>query len=134
MRGVSLRPVVLRFAVPFALIAAALCVGIGIFQHAKAQDRPVKIADGAIILRKGTAPKTAAPLVIASGTRFANVRGLASDASGGLYISLFTTPAPQDCVSSAISVPENTGTGTGASNAAKIPLTIFSNCTVARAE
>jgi streptogramin lyase len=134
-----LRPVVLRLAVPFALIAAALCASIGIFQPAKAQDRPVKIADGAIISHTSTAAKTAAPLVIASGTRFANVRGLASDASGGLYISLSTTPAPQDCVSSAISVPRSVGNetgeaGTGLSNAAKIPLTIFSDCTVARAE
>ena len=134
-----MRPVVLRFAFSFALITAALCAGVGIFQRAKAQDRPVKIADGATISRMGTAAKIAAPLVITSGTRFANVRGLATDTSGGLYISLFTTPASQDCVSSAISVPSGVGNetgeaGTGASNAVKIPLTIFSNCTVARAE
>ncbi len=135
-----MRPVVLRFAVPVALIAAALCAGIGIFQRARAQDRPTKIANGSVtIARTGTDTKNAMPLVIVSGTRFANVRGLATDASGGLYISLSATPAPQDCVSSAISLPRSAGNdqgeaGAGASNAAGIPLTIFSNCTVARTE
>src|SRR5215472_7010363 len=135
MRGVNLRPVVLRFAVPFALIAVALCAGVGIFQRAKAQDRPAKMVGGSTaVARTGTAAKIAAPLVIASGTKFANVRGLATDPSGELYISLSETPAPQNCVRSAISVPRNVGNETGASNAARIPLTIFSNCTVARTE
>ena len=90
----------------------------------------------------GSPAETAAKsvLVIANGPKFANVHGLSTDASGGLYISLSETPAPQDCVSSAISVPhsvasESSASGNPASDvAAKTPLTIFSNCTVARAE
>lgn len=78
------------------------------------------------------APRTAAaiaPVVIASGTQYAGVRGLAVDAAGSLYISLETTPAPAQCVARpASSSSESSSAG------AKIGVTIFSNCTAVPGE
>lgn len=128
----------MRRGVPYALTAIALiaaaCAGSGIL--ARAQEARARQATRT---NAGLPAKTAAkpPVVIASGAEFANVRGLATDASGGLYISLSATPAPQDCISSVISVPQsaNAESGSTASGAAaKIPLTIFSNCSMARTE
>ena len=135
-----MRPVVLRLGVVFALIAAVLCAGSVISTRARAQEQERSSATAlATATRASISTKTAAPLVVASGAAFANVRELATDVSGGLYISLSATPAPQDCVSSAISVPRNLGgetddAGALASGATKIPLTIFSNCTMAPTE
>ena len=142
----------MRRAVPYFLTAVALiavaCAGGGILARAQ------EAADQAARMNAGSPATTAAKsaLVVASGAKFANVRGLAADASGGLYISLSETPAPQDCVSSAISVPqiaEDHGADSESTEnaselkpaltdrnagAAKIPLTIFSNCMAVRAE
>ena len=138
-----MRPVVLRFGVASVLIAAVFCAGGVASKRARAQEQEhfaaTALANATRATAIASAAKTAAPLVIASGAKFANVRALATDASGGLYISLSATPAPQDCVSSLISVPRGTGSeandvSAAASGVAKIPLTIFSNCTMARTE
>ena len=139
-----MRPVVLRFGVASALIAAGLCAGSMTSKCARAQEQERSSGTDLASTTRATAsaPATKPPLVVASGSKFANVRGLATDSTGGLYVSLSATPAPQDCVSSAISIPRAVGSeteGAGAiastpSNFAKIPLTIFSNCTVAKSE
>lgn len=138
-----MRPVALRFGVVSVLIAAVLCAGSVTSTRARAQSQESSSATplaSATRVRAGTsATKTAAPLVVASGAKFANVRALASDTSGGLYVSLSAASAPQDCISSVISIPrgigsETNGVNAAASGAAKIPLTIFSNCTMARTE
>jgi streptogramin lyase len=132
MRGENLRRVVLRFAAATALIATIFWVAGESFKRVDA--RQVAAARAVSVASNASAKNAvAAPLVVASGAEYANVRGLAVDAAGGLYISLSATPPPQDCVSSAISVPSDAQNGVS-SNAVKIPLTIFSNCTLARAE
>lgn len=130
-----MRRVVLYFAATIALIASIFCAGVD-SGRANAQARA---SERRLEVYVKTQSPASEPSVVASGAKFANVRALATDASGGLYISLSATPAPQDCVSSAISVPQALGVGKGVSDVAsngapKIPLTIFSNCTMARAE
>jgi hypothetical protein len=68
-------------------------------------------------------------VVVASGAQYANVRGLATDAAGGLYISLSATPPGKNCVTSSLSPAVSSPAGT-----AKLALTIFSNCTLAPSE
>lgn len=142
-----MRRAVLYFLTAVALVAV-VCAS-GKFERASAQE-PAPASRLQVYVKTQSPPKDA--LVIASGAKFANVRGLAANASSGLYISLSETPAPQDCVSSAISVPQlaqdHAADSESATNASeirsastnrnagvrKIPLTIFSNCTVARNE
>ena len=71
----------------------------------------------------------AQPTVIVSGERYANVRGLAVDAAGNLYISLIANPAPPHCVSRPTSGLSSNlpGRSAGSPNAG-IAVTIFSNC------
>ncbi|HLW83364.1 MAG TPA: choice-of-anchor D domain-containing protein [Candidatus Acidoferrales bacterium] len=122
----------LRFAAATALIATIFWVAGESFKRVDA--RQVAAERGVSVAPNASAKNVvAAPLVVASGAEYANVRGLALDAAGGLYISLSATPPPQDCVSSAISAPSDAQNG-ASSSATKIPLTIFSNCTLARAE
>ncbi len=67
-------------------------------------------------------------MVVVSGAQYADVRGLATDAAGGLYISLSAMPPAKNCVTS--SWPDaSSPTGT-----ARLSLTIFSNCTLAPSE
>lgn len=84
--------------------------------------------------QRGSVSRTAAstasatpssPLTIVSGAQFANVHGLATDPVGGLYISLSSTPAAKNCV---------TSSAAAASGTSKLPLTIFSNCTTTPSE
>jgi len=74
----------------------------------------------------------ASPTIIASGGQFANVRGLAVDAAGNLYISLAANPAPAHCVSRQVSAVSNTSP-LSAPNA-KITVTVFSDCASAPGE
>jgi hypothetical protein len=64
-----------------------------------------------------SAPRT---IVIASGARLADIRGLAVDAAGNVYFSSEVSPAPSSCISR----------GT----AAHISVTVFSNCSAAPSE
>lgn len=81
-------------------------------------------------------PQAHEPIIVASGTQYANVRALATDVAGGLYISLSSTPPAKNCVSSLLK-PSNTANsnvrGTAAGSA-PLTLTIFSNCTLAPLE
>jgi len=74
----------------------------------------------------------ASPTIIASGDQYANVRGLAVDAAGNLYISLVADPAPAHCVSRQVSTPANKSS-LPAPNA-KIAVTVFSDCASAPGE
>ncbi|HKF51022.1 MAG TPA: choice-of-anchor D domain-containing protein [Candidatus Acidoferrales bacterium] len=110
----------------FALAAALIwLVGEGASRvEAQAHgpdDQPVAASPDSTA-NTGSAPS---PIVVASGAQFANVRGLATDAAGGLYISLSATPPAKNCVASSLSSP---------SGSAKQALTIFSNCTLAPSE
>lgn len=81
--------------------------------------------------------RTHAPIVVASGTQYANVRALATDIAGGLYISLSSTPPAKNCVSSLLKPASSTATSNvhGAPAASgPLTLTIFSNCTLAPSE
>jgi large repetitive protein len=73
-----------------------------------------------------TPTKPVSPVIIASGAQYANVRGLATDTAGGLYISLSATPSPKNCVTSNLSLPSGSTT--------KVTLNVFSNCTLAPSE
>lgn len=142
MPGGNLRRVVLRCAAVGVLSAAVIFAGGEARLHAQAQQTRAARSNAATA--SATNAATARALVIASGAKYKTVRGLATDAAGGLYISLSQTPAPADCISSAIAVPrlatnsaaENSTSGAAnvAAGAQKIPLTIFSNCTLARGE
>lgn len=137
-----MRRVVLRCAAAGALSAAVIFAGGAARLHAQAQSAARETAARAAAA--ASARNAAQALVIAGGAEYADVRALATDAAGGLYISLAQTPAPADCVRSAIAVPQTAANGAAqnsaagaaqdASRAAKIPLTIFSNCTLARSE
>jgi hypothetical protein len=59
-------------------------------------------------------------LVIASGPQMADIRGIAVDAAGNVYISSVVSPAPATCVARSV--------------AAHVSVTIFSNCKSAPAE
>lgn len=77
------------------------------------------------------------PVIVASGTQYANVRALATDVAGGLYISLSSTPPAKNCVFSlpkpASTTAESSAQGASAA-LAPLTLTIFSNCTLAPSE
>ncbi|MFZ0213444.1 MAG: choice-of-anchor D domain-containing protein [Candidatus Acidiferrales bacterium] len=69
------------------------------------------------------------PRTVASGAQYANVRGLSTDATGALYISLSATPAAAQCVSP--------GIGNSAANSkanASLRVIVFSNCASAPSE
>jgi large repetitive protein len=68
----------------------------------------------------------AVPVIIVSGAQYANVRGLATDAAGALYVSLSATPPSKNCVTST--------TTTAGQTTAKLTLTVFSNCAIAPTE
>jgi streptogramin lyase len=78
-----------------------------------------------------------APIIVASGAQYANVRALATDVAGSLYISLSSTPPAKNCVSSllkpASSAANSNAQGVAAASA-PLTLTIFSNCTLAPSE
>lgn len=78
-----------------------------------------------------TSAQAHAPIVVATGAQYANVRALARDMANGLYISLSSTPAPKNCVSSTATPPTRPNT---ASTPVPLTLTIFSNCAVAPSE
>ncbi len=78
-----------------------------------------------------------APIIVASGTQYANVRALATDVAGSLYISLSSTPPAKNCVSSLQKPASSTANPNAegvASASAPLMLTIFSNCTLAPSE
>lgn len=125
-----MRRVVWRFAAVFALLATLIWVVSQNGSRAEAQQQsaaphaaPVSTA------ATGTPGAPATPVVITSGTPYANVRGLATDAAGGLYISLSATPPAKNCVTSSASP------ATGSPDAAAaLALTVFSNCALAPSE
>jgi sugar lactone lactonase YvrE len=106
----------------FALLATLICIVSQVSGRVEAQQQ-ASASHAAAVSAAKSAP--AAPIVIASGAQYANVRALATDAAGGLYISLSATPPAADCVTSTSAAP---------SGAAKIALTIFSNCKLAPSE
>lgn len=78
-----------------------------------------------------------APIIVASGAQYANVRALATDFAGGLYISLSSTPPAKNCVSSLLKSPASEASSNAhGTTAASAPLTVtvFSNCTLAPSE
>lgn len=74
-----------------------------------------------------------APIVVATGAQYANVRALARDVANGLYISLSSTPAPSDCVASTPAAAGPTRSKSVSTRSA-LALTIFSNCKLAPSE
>jgi streptogramin lyase len=125
-----LRRVVWRFAAVFALLATLIWVVGQNGSRAEAQQRsPAPRVTPVSTPATGTPGAPATPVVVVSGAQYANVRGLATDAAGGLYISLSATPPAKNCVTSSVSP------GIGSPDAtASIALTIFSNCTLAPSE
>ncbi|MGB6483252.1 MAG: choice-of-anchor D domain-containing protein [Candidatus Acidiferrales bacterium] len=115
-----MRRAVLRIAAVFALLATLIWV---VSQNSSRAEAQQSSAPHAAATSAATTP--ASPIVVASGAQYANVRGLATDAAGGLYISLSATPPSKNCVTSAVSSP---------SAGAKLALTIFSNCALAPSE
>ncbi|HEV2490937.1 MAG TPA: choice-of-anchor D domain-containing protein [Candidatus Acidoferrales bacterium] len=59
-------------------------------------------------------------IVIASGAQLADIRGLAVDAAGNVFISSEISPAPAQCIARSV--------------AAHVSVTVFSNCAAARVE
>ncbi|MGA8166985.1 MAG: choice-of-anchor D domain-containing protein [Candidatus Acidiferrales bacterium] len=125
-----MRRVVWRFAAVFALLATLIWVVSQNGSRAEAQQQsaaprvtPVSAA------ATGTPGAPATPVVVVSGTQYANVRGLATDAAGGLYVSLSATPPAKNCVTSSASPAAGSPDAT-----ASIALTIFSNCALAPSE
>jgi len=120
-----LRRIVLFFGVVFALVAALIWVSESATRVEAQEQAPTTRA---VVASAPSASSTASipnPIVVASGAQYANVRGLATDVAGGLYISLTATPPAKNCVASSIS---------SANGSAKLALTIFSNCTLAPSE
>lgn len=123
-----MRRIVLRFGVLFALFTTLALVGAGATRVEAQSQAPANHPVASTSTRASSianAVPTVAPVVIASGAQYANVRGLATDAAGGLYVSLSATPPAKSCV---VSSP-NSGSGS-----AKLALTVFSNCTLAPSE
>lgn len=111
-----------RVLAVFALFAALICV---VSQHAlRAEEQEQAPAPRSADVSKAMAP--AAPVIVASGAQYANVRGLATDAAGELYVSVSATPPGKNCVASTVSAASAT--------TAKLALTVFSNCTLAPSE
>lgn len=77
-----------------------------------------------------------APVIVASGAPYANVRGLATDVAGGLYVSLSSTPPGKECVTSETRAASavNPAASGATVPAARLLLTIFSNCKLAPTE
>lgn len=124
-----MRRIVLRFGVLFVLFTALIWLfGVGA-THIEAQSQaPASHPTASTSTRISSIANTAstpAPVVVASGAQYANVRGLATDVAGGLYVSLSATPPAKSCVASSL------GSGGGS---AKLALTVFSNCTLAPSE
>lgn len=82
--------------------------------------------------------QTRPAIVVASGSQYANVRALATDAARGLYISLSSTPPAKNCVSSlpqpATAAADSSSSTAAAAATIPLTLTIFSNCTLAPSE
>lgn len=120
-----MRRIVLRFGVGLALLAALIWLAADGAIRAQAQEHPtatqVVAVSTAISASGSKASSTPDPIVVTSGAQYANVRGLATDPAGGLYISLSATPLAKNCVSTSLSP-------------AKLALTIFSNCTLVPTE
>lgn len=101
------------------LIVFALAAG-GFFLYARAQQVPnerVHMEPAAAPHAIGVAPRA---IVIAAGAQFRDIRGIAVDAAGNVFISAEISPAPERCIAS--------------SAAANISVAIFSNCASAPAE
>lgn len=124
-----MRRIVLRFRVLFALLAALICLlGVGAIRVEAQTQAAATRPSASTSTPTSSLPNNAsvpAPVVIASGAQYANVRGLATDAAGGLYVSLSATPPAKNCVASSLS---------SGSGSAKLALTIFSNCALAPSE
>jgi streptogramin lyase len=109
-----------RVLVAFALVATLVWVVSEHSTFAHAQESSATRAAASSV----SAASTPSPIIIASGAQYANVRGLATDAAGGLYISLSATPPASNCVTS--NITPNGG--------AKLAVTVFSNCKLAPSE
>lgn len=110
----------------FALAAALIWIlGMRVDAQSSKANFSVSTAAPASTSSSASAATTATPVVVATGAQFANVRGLATDPAGRLYVSLSATPPAKNCVTSSM------GTANGS---AKLPLTIFSNCMLAPSE
>lgn len=114
----------MRRVLVFALFATLIWVVNQNAVRAHAQDQASSPRSANV--SKSAAP--AVPVVVASGSQYANVRGLATDAAGTLYISLSATPPSKNCVTSTV-VPSSANATT-----AKLALTVFSNCSLAPSE
>ena len=106
-----------RVLTVLALFATLLLILSVIFKPAEAQQSTAS--------RPGNA---ATPIAVVSGAQYTGVRGLAVDATGSLYISLDTNPAPARCVSRSANASRNLP------GASKIAVTVFSDCTSTPAE
>lgn len=120
-----MRRVVSRLGVLFTALISLVSVGAArVEAQPQAASHPVA-ASTSTSSSTSNAASTPAPVVIASGAQYANVRGLATDAAGGLYVSLSATPPAKTCVASSLS---------SGGSSAKLALTVFSNCTLAPSE
>lgn len=81
--------------------------------------------------QQAAAPKSSAsaPLTVASGAQYANVRGLAVDAANELYVSLSATPPAAQCVS-----PGTVNSSAKSKSAVNVTVIVFSNCVSAPSE
>lgn len=106
-KGESLRRIV---ALTALLTAGALAWSGGFSPSVRAQQKTA------------TDSTTSAPraIVIASGAQLADIRGIAVDPAGNLFISAEISPAPTGCIARSV--------------AAHVSVAIFSNCTGARGE
>lgn len=124
-----MRRTVLRFGAVLELFMVLICLFGADAMRVKAQTQapthPAPFSTSASSSSTSNAVSAPAPIVVASGVQYANVRGLATDAAGGLYISLSATPPAKNCVASSLS---------SGSSSAKLTLTIFSNCALAPSE
>ena len=101
------------------LTVFALAAG-GFFLYARAQqvpNEPVRAGQTSVAHATGAAPRA---VVIASGAQLRDIRGIAVDAAGNVFISAEISPAPERCIASSV--------------AANISVAIFSNCASAPGE
>lgn len=124
--GGRLRRIASHLGMMFALAAALIWVP-GTRVDAQGSKASISVATAAPTSTSSSAnaAMAPAPVIVAAGAQFANVRGLATDPAGRLYVSLSATPPAKNCVTSSMGA---------ASGSAKLMLTIFSNCMLAPSE
>jgi streptogramin lyase len=93
-----------------ALLTALVLLGGKLSAPVRAQQAPAEAASS-------TAPRA---IVIASSARLTDIRGIAVDAGGNVFISSEVSPAPAQCIARSV--------------AAHVSVTLFSNCATVPAE